>query len=237
MISNRKVLAVVPARGGSKGIPRKNLVPLNGKPLLAYTAESARKSKYIDRAVLSTEDEEIARIGRAQGLEVPFMRAQGLAQDDTPTIDVIRDAVLRLQESGWMPEIVVVLEPTSPLRTSRDIDLCLEMLVEHDADSAISVEPVPSQCSPFWAIVQDEEGFGRWAMGGAEPIPNRQSLPAAYHRNGAVYAVLSRIIIDEGSLYGSRMKLCIMKPGSSLDINTHFDLALAERLIKKRSQY
>lgn len=227
-------MAIVPARGGSKGIPMKNIILIQGKPLLEYTAKSARNSKYIDRIILSTDDETIADIGMELGLEVPFLRPRDLAQDNTPTILAIRHVLENIKKTAWFPDIVVILEPTSPLRKSEDIDKCLELLVNDKVDSVVSVESIPEKFNPYWAIIKDKKGLGKWFADEAEPIPRRQSLPLAYYRNGAVYVALSKIILENNSLHGSRMKLYVMEPGSSPDINVQQDVALVEQLLKKR---
>ncbi|MEP6903238.1 MAG: acylneuraminate cytidylyltransferase family protein, partial [Actinomycetota bacterium] len=145
-----KVLGLIPARGGSKGVPRKNIRLLNGKPLLAYTAETALQCKTLARVILSTEDAEIADVGRTCGLDVPFMRPLELAQDSTPSLNVVRHALLTLQANGEDFDAICLLQPTNPLRRADDIDACVELLIRTKADSVISVLPVPHEYNPKW---------------------------------------------------------------------------------------
>jgi len=133
-----RVLGIVTARGGSKGIPRKNIVPLLGKPLLAYTAQAALAAQRLTRTVLSTDDEEIAEVGRAWGLEVPFLRPRELARDDTPTIPVLQDVVRKLEASGEHYDAILTLQPTTPLRRPEDIDGAITLLEQTGADAVIS---------------------------------------------------------------------------------------------------
>src|SRR5688572_20125524 len=133
-----RILGIVPARGGSKGIPHKNITPLLDKPLLAYTAEAAQASKRLDRVVLSTDDERIARTGAMYGLEVPFLRPPELARDDTPTIPVLQDVVRKLEREGDYFDAILTLQPTNPLRLAEDIDGAVELLERTGADSVIS---------------------------------------------------------------------------------------------------
>ena len=133
-----RVLGIVTARGGSKGIPRKNIVPLLGKPLLAYTAQAALAARRLTRTVLSTDDEEIAEVGRAWGLEVPFLRPLELARDDTPTIPVLQDVVRKLEANGESYDAILTLQPTTPLRRPEDIDGAITLLEQSGADAVIS---------------------------------------------------------------------------------------------------
>lgn len=182
MIANKKVLAVIPARGGSKGIANKNIVPLIGKPLINWTIEAASSSRYIDHLILSSDDERICSIARAAGCNTPFLRASELATDDAKTIDVVLDAIDR--SPGF--DLVVVLQPTSPLREASDIDNCLELLIAKGADTAVSVSEVREH--PF--LVYSMEADSRLdAFLKLDPTVSmrRQDLPPAYSLNGAIY--------------------------------------------------
>jgi CMP-N-acetylneuraminic acid synthetase len=226
-----KVLGIIPARGGSKGIPRKNLAPLNGRPLLAYTAESALAARRLCRVVLSTEDLEIADVGKRYGLEVPFLRSHDLARDETPTLPVAQDVVKRLEEQGDFYDAVCLLQPTNPFRRAEHIDGCVELLVTTQADAVVSMLPVPSEYNPHWAYVRDEQGLIRLFTGAATPISRRQDLPKIYHREGSVYVTRRNVLMLENSLYGSRTVGYLMESNNCVNIDGWEDLSRAENLV------
>jgi CMP-N,N'-diacetyllegionaminic acid synthase len=231
-----KVLGLITARGGSKGVPRKNIRLLCGKPLLAYTAETALQSQTLSRVVLSTEDEEIAAVGRRFGLDVPFMRPPELAQDATPSLPVVRHAVLELERSGDFYDAVCLLQPTNPLRRFEDIDACVRLLFESEADSVISVLPVPHEYNPHWVFLSNG-GALSLALGGGEPIARRQDLPLAFHRDGSVYVTRRDTLVNRNSLYGEKICGCELKPQFSANIDTEEDwLAVENRLRRAKSQ-
>jgi len=234
-----KVLGLIPARGGSKGIPRKNIATLAGRPLLTYTCDAALNSRGLARVVLSTDDEEIAGVGRESGVEVPFLRPAELANDETPSVDVAEHAVRWLADrEGWQAEVVVLLQPTSPLRQARHIDEALMLMDDTDIDTVVSVMPVPHRFNPynvmrvegglledFW---QDGVGFDRF---------RRQNLPVLYARNGpAVLASRADLILTSHTFYGARVAPYLMSEEESVDIDTDFDLRLAEWLISQRAE-
>ncbi|HEX3129953.1 MAG TPA: acylneuraminate cytidylyltransferase family protein [Thermoanaerobaculia bacterium] len=219
-----KVLGLIPARGGSKGIPGKNVRPLGGRPLLAWTAEAALAARRLSRVVLSTDDEAIAEVGRQCGLDVPFLRPAELARDDTPTLPVVRHALEELK--GF--DAVCLLQPTSPFRRDEDIDACIAMLEERDLDAVVSVLPVPAEHNPHWVYFEDG-GLLRLATGEEQPIPRRQELPPAFHRDGSVY-VTRREVVMRGSLYGRRLGGYVM-PKAGVNLDTPADWERAERLL------
>lgn len=218
-----KVLGIIPARGGSKGVPRKNIRLLAGKPLLAYTAEAALKSQRLTRVILSTEDNEIAGIAKQCGIEVPFMRPAELAADTAPTLPVVQHALTILRERGEEFDAVCLLQPTNPLRRAEDIDNCIDLLERTGADSVVSVLPVPAEFNPAWVYVQGSNGFIALSNGEDEPIPRRQDLPAAFHRDGTVYVTRTSVIMDRGSLYGSKVHAYKIDPLFSVNIDTEED--------------
>lgn len=227
-----RVLGLVPARGGSKGIPGKNVRLLGGKPLLAHTAEAALAARRLSRVVLTTDDEEIAEVGRRLGLEVPFLRPAELARDDTPTLPVVQHAVAELERSGDVFEAVCLLQPTSPFRRPEDIDSCVELLEAEGLDAVISVLPVPPEYNPHWVYFRDGEGLLRLATGEAQPISRRQELPPAFHRDGTVYVVKREILMRENSLFGTRLGgFVISDPGRSVNLDTLADWDRAESLV------
>lgn len=197
-----RTLGLIPARGGSKGVPRKNIKPLGGKPLLAYTAESALGAKRLTRVILSTDDNEIADIGRSLGIDVPFMRPPELAEDSTPTMPVVLHALEELTAKGDAYDAVCILQPTSPLRRADDIDNCIELMESTGADTVISVLPVPKSFNPHWVYWKDAEGRLALSTGEKDPIPRRQDLPPSFHRDGAVYVTRVETLVSKQSLYG-----------------------------------
>lgn len=226
-----RVLGIVPARGGSKGIARKNVRLLGGRPLLAHTAEAALAAHLLSRVVLSTDDEEIAEIGRGCGLEVPFLRPPELALDDTPTLPVLQHAVAKLERTGDRFDAVCLLQPTSPLRRAGDIDGCIELLARQGLDSVVSVLPVPHEHNPHWVYFRDGEGLLRLATGEEQPIPRRQELPPAFHRDGAVYVTRRDVLMKGNSLYGSRVGGYLTDPARHVNLDMPADWDRAERLL------
>jgi N-acylneuraminate cytidylyltransferase len=231
MISGRSVLAIIPARGGSKGVPRKNIRKVGGKPLIAWSIEEARKSQYIDRLILSSEDEEIIEIARRWGCEVPFIRPVELAQDETPGIAPILHALDALPQRY---DIVVLLQPTSPLRNTEDIDGCIAHLVAQNATSCVSVtEP---DKSPYWMYRFDKNTFLK-PLFGEQTYTSRQQLPKVYALNGAVYvAECSWLIHSKGFISHSTVGY-IMPKERSLDIDTEHDLRICEILRSISERY
>lgn len=224
------VLGLITARGGSKGIPRKNIAPLSGKPLLAYTCQAALQSGRFQRIVLSTEDAEIAEVGRQCGVEVPFLRPAELARDETPSIDVALHAVRWLREQQeWTADVLVLLQPTSPLRKSRHISEALELLENSGADTVVSVVEVPHRYSPY-SVMREEDGWLRDFWTGPLPFDRfrRQNLPKLYARNGpAVLVTRVPILFEKKSFYGERISGYVMSEVESLDIDGPADLKLA----------
>ena len=225
-----RVLGLVPARGGSKGVPRKNVRPLGGKPLLQWTAEAALAATRLDRVVLSTEDEEIAQVGRRCGLEVPFMRPAELAGDDTPTLPVVAHALDALQAAGSVFDAICLLQPTSPFRAAADIDGCITLLEESGADCVITVLPVPAEHNPHWVYFRDGDGVLRLSTGEAQPVARRQALPAAWHREGSVYVSRCEVVLEQGSLFGRRTMGYSIDPSRSVNIDDEEDWRRAEAM-------
>ena len=226
-----KVLGIVPARGGSKGIPRKNVRLLGGRPLLAHTAEAALAAHRLARVVLTTDDEEIAEVGRSCGLEVPFLRPAELARDDTPTLPVLQHAVAELERAGDKFDAICLLQPTSPLRRAGDIDGCIELLENEGLDSVVSVLPVPREHNPHWVYFRDAEGLLRLSTGEEQPIPRRQELPPAFHRDGAVYVVRRDVLMNGNSLYGKKLGGYLTDPARNVNLDTPADWDRAEQLL------
>ncbi len=227
MIEGRKVLAVIPARGGSKGIPRKNVAPLAGKPLVAWTIEAARASRYIDRTILSSDDAQIIEVARAFGCEAPFVRPAELARDDTPGTAPVTHALHRLEGFDY----VVLLQPTSPLRAPEDIDGCIERCLAAGAPACVSVT-APSH-HPHWTFTLDAAGRLRALF--ATPAARRQDLPPAYAINGAVYVAAVPAFLREPEFLTPETVAFVMPEGRSIDIDTPDDFAVAECLLQGKT--
>ncbi len=237
MLQGRRVLAMIPARGGSKGIPNKNIITLAGKPLITHTIEAAKKSAYIDRIIVSTDAEAIAQVAKQAGADVPFLRPQELASDTAKSIDAVLHCLSYVRQSekltahGETPyEIFVLLQPTSPLRTEQDIDGALETFLrqgEHGLASVCLMEE-----SPVLARTIDEEGMLRPLLEGSSTV-RRQELPKYYHVNGAIYINSTDEICEETS-FNDNPVAYVMDQSHSIDIDEPEDLALAEYLITRQ---
>lgn len=228
MIDDKSVLAIIPARGGSKGVPRKNIRQLAGKPLIAWSIEAAKQSKYIDRLILSSEDEEIIAVAKAWGCEVPFVRPAELAGDDMPGIKPVLHALNTLPGKY---DYVVLMQPTSPLRTVRDIDGCIERCVRRAAKACVSVtEP---DKSPYWAYVLDAEGRMQPLVDTGKLIFQRQDLPRAYVLNGAVYVASCEWLLKTKTFITAETLAYPMDRVNSVDIDSELDLKLAEILLSE----
>ena len=227
-----RVFGLVPARGGSKGVPRKNVRLLAGKPLLQYTAEAALGATRLSRVLLSTEDEEIASVGRRCGLEVPFLRPVELARDDTPSLPVVQHAVRWMETTGERFDAVCLLQPTSPLRRAEDIDACISLLEGSGADAVVTVRPVPLMYNPHWTYVQRADGSLELSTGERSPIPRRQDLPPAFHRDGSISVTRCEVVLERDSLYGECLRGYVANGVPWVDLDDVGDWAHAEELVQ-----
>jgi CMP-N,N'-diacetyllegionaminic acid synthase len=226
------VLGVIPARGGSKGIPMKNLAPLCGRPLLAYTADAVKESRKLTRTIVSTDDERIADSARSLALEVPFMRPSSLAEDDAPMLPVLQHAIAAMRADGFDADMVVLLQPTSPLRRGEHIDAAVAWLERVRGDSVVSVVAVPHQFNPT-SVMRVEEGLLKPFLDGPSAT-RRQDKPQLFARNGPAVLAVHTQVIEGGSLYGDESWPLLMTAEDSLDIDTPWDLRLAESIIAAR---
>jgi CMP-N,N'-diacetyllegionaminic acid synthase len=228
MIYNYKVVCVIPARGGSKGLPRKNIKPFNGKPLIAYSILRAKESKYIDRVVVSTEDMEIAHISKSYGAEVPFMRPDYLASDHAATIDVLIHAIDWMEmEEKLKYHILVLLHVTAPLRNVADIDNSIEMLIESKADNVFSV----TEChgNPYFNMIEvNRNGTIKLVKKGN--YNSRQLAPTVYDMNASVYVWWVDIIKKKKKLITRKTRFYFMPKERSVDIDDDMDFRIAEFL-------
>jgi len=229
------MIALIPARGGSKGLPGKNIRPLAGKPLIAHTIEAALKAQSIDRVICSTDSEEIATVALRYGAEVPFLRPAELAQDNSLAIDNYIYTIDRLsRESGSEIADFVVLLPTAPLRTAADIDAAVAIFREKNADSVISYYPAPHPVQ--WYKYVDENGVLRSLLPETNPLANRQEEKASYLPNGAIYVFRLAILKDPGVYYTDKSYPYIMPAERSVDIDNLNDFRCAEFLCEAASR-
>lgn len=238
MAKEVRILGIIPARGGSKSIPRKNIAPVAGKPLIYYTIRSAEASRLLDAAVVSTDDEEIASVARSFGADVPFLRPKEFARDDSTDIEFMRHALEWLKEHrGWEPEILVNLRPTGPLRTGEDIDRVLRLMLETGCDSVRTVSHPRSNPFKMWRV--DLASFKLEPLLPTEhyetlgiDVP-RQLLPQnVYWSNGLVDASRTKFI-GQRKIWGPDIRGVITDPEKSVDIDEPADLELAGRMIEK----
>lgn len=227
MIHGKKVLGIIPARGGSKGVPGKNIRPLAGKPLIAWTIEAAAKSKYLDRLIVTSDDEAIIQTSLACGADVPFVRPAHLAQDDTPGIAPVLHAMDKLPEYDY----IVLLQPTSPLRNAQDIDTCIERFAVTAAEAVVSV--TEQEKSPYWMFEVGEAGKLEPIMGKTD-TSRRQDLPRVYALNGAVYVSSAEVLKRTESFLTDNTEAYIMPKERSIDIDTVIDFRICEMILKER---
>ena len=225
-----KVLGLVPARAGSKGVPGKNIRLLKGHTLLEYTARAARSSGVIDRVILSTDSPQIAEAGRSAGLDVPFMRPAALAQDETPMLPVVRHALETLDAAGWHADLIVLLQPTSPRRRAEHIRTAVETLRTTRADSVVTVVELPLDTSPDY-VMRIENGVLRPFLPEGARMTRRQDARRAYRREGTVYAFWRSTLDRFGNIYGDDCRPLVLDPSESLSIDTPADWEEAERAL------
>lgn len=229
MIKRKTILAVIPARGGSKGLPRKNLRMLAGKPLIAWTIEEAKKSKYIDRLILSSEDKEIIEVARDWKCEVPFIRPMELAADETPGVEPILHAIDALPEKY---DYVVLLQPTSPLRLVEDIDGCIEMCVHTIAPVCVSMTKTGK--NPEWMYRVADTGSTVPVTDSGYTSSRRQDIQPSFVLNGAVYVAETAWLKQNRTFISEKMKAFRMPPDRSKDVDTELDLKICELLLRER---
>jgi len=227
-MNSPKILAIIPARGGSKGVPRKNIKLLAGKPLIVWTIEEAKKSKYISKLILSSEDDEIINVAKEYGCEVPFKRPVKLAQDNTPGIDAILHAIE--QCPGY--DYIILLQPTSPLRTSEDIDDFISYFINQNVNACVSVcEPSKS---PYWMYQLGTSNNLIPLLKENASISRRQDLPKAYALNGALYIANIEWIKQTKNFVTDETVAYVMPVNRSYDIDTIDDFQICEYLLEKR---
>lgn len=234
-----KILGIIPARGGSKSVPRKNIKELGGRPLIGWTIDAAKASGVFDRIILTTDDEEIAEAGKRLHIEVPFLRPKELAEDSTPTLPVLQHAVSWLEErEKYAPEAVMLLQPVAPFRQARHIQEAVELFEKSGVDSVVSVVEIPGHFSPYWAVVEDGGGLAKLFTGDKiyKRILRRQDFPKkTYAHNGAIYLFRTEFLFhpETPNLYGEKVRIYPMEEKYSVNIDSHEDWELAEMMSRK----
>ena len=230
------VVGVVFARGGSKGIPRKNLRLLSGMPLIAYAINTALASNLIDRVVVSTDDREIAAVAQEYGAEIPFMRPAELAQDDSPEWLAWQHAIRELKLVGFGPKtnIFVCIPPTSPLRAVENVDACIQELLETDADLVITVKPADR--NPYFNMVMlDAEGCARLVIPANKEFHHRQTAPQVYDMTTEVYEARPEFVLQANSMFEGKVRAVVVPSEQAVDIDSELDFKFAEFLLSRSS--
>ena len=226
------ILAIIPARGDSKGLPGKNTLPLAGKPLIAHTIEAATSAPSVDRVIVTTDSKPIATIAQDFGAEVPFLRPKEISGDHASGIDVCLHAIEFMKNNkGYIPEMVIYLQPTSPLRNSNDIEAAIELLTNCKADSVVSLKPVTEY--PQWMKTIDNQQRISPLFQEFEIPTTRQELAPSYLLNGAIYLSTYSALIKNKSFYGADTRGYIMPEDRSIDIDTKNDFQITEALISQ----
>lgn len=234
MYKNNRVVCIIPARGGSKGLRGKNIKDLLGKPLIAYSIEQAKESKYIDRVIVSTEDSVIAEVSKKYGAEVPFIRPKELARDDSSTINVLLHAVDWLKKNEeYLFDILVLLHATTPLRSVEDIDNCIELLVEKNADNVFSV--TKAHRNPYFNMVEvSEDKHVRLVKKGN--FVTRQSAPKVFDMNSSIYVWRKDSLEKKKGIFLEKTCIYEMPKERSIDIDDDLDFKIAEFLCMNRQK-
>jgi CMP-N,N'-diacetyllegionaminic acid synthase len=234
MFNNKKILAIIPARGGTKRLPGKNILNLAGKPLIAWSIEAALGSKYIDRVIVSTDDTVIAKISREYGAEVPFIRPNELATDESSSVSVVLHAINMLKEKGEEYEYIMLLQPTSPLRTTENIDESLELLRSSNSDASVSV--CEAEHSPLWSNTLPQDSDFSNFLDYSIVNKRSQDLNQYYRLNGAIYLCLTKRLSEEKTLFiKDKIIAYKMSQEQSIDIDNKVDFCFASYLISNQS--
>jgi len=232
MYKNKTFLAIIPARGGSKGLPGKNIKNLCGKPLIAWTIEKALKSKYLDEVIVSTDSEEIAKVAKQYGANVPFLRPAELATDTATTFSVIEHTVSFYKEKlNKEFDYIVLLEPTSPLREDDDIDLAIEKLLNSNAKSIVGISKTESQ-NPAFLVLLDENGFLRGYEDKNMKVLRRQDIKEVYFFEGSIYISKTDALLSKKTFYHNKTIGYITPKWKSLEIDDIYDFIMVEAIIK-----
>jgi CMP-N,N'-diacetyllegionaminic acid synthase len=222
-----KVLGIIPARGGSKGILRKNLKILGDKPLIAYSIDQALTSKLLSKVIVSTEDAEIASVAKAFGADVPFLRPSILATDEASSIEVVQHAIAFFESKGEFYDAICLLQPTSPFREKGFVDQSIRVFIDENSSALVSVLEVPHEFNPHWTFESDNNGLLKIATGEREIIKRRQDLPKAYFRDGSIYLTKTELI-KSGTFYGNQLSYIVNNPDLYVNIDNPKDWDIAQ---------
>lgn len=228
-----RILGLIPARGGSKGVPFKNKKLLDGKPLLQYTIEAAFKSELLDSVIFSSEDDSLIALATELGVKAPFKRPEALATDTAGSLGVVQHALQELSKMGQQFDAVCLLQVTNPFRKSSFIDEAIKKFSLSGADSLISVLKVPHEYNPHWVFEVSEDNNLKIATGEKEIIKRRQDLPTAYFRDGSIYITKTEVLLDQNSLYGKSISYIESDAARHVNIDTPADWAMAEDMVTK----
>ena len=228
-----RILGIIPARGGSKGVPKKNSKLLGGKPLIGYSIEAALNSKLLTNVLVSTDDEAIVAITKSNKSLIAVKRPSALATDDSPTILTVIHAIEYLKERGMEYDAVCLLQPTAPFRTHNFINAAILKFKETNTDSLVSVLKVPHVYNPHWVFEEKNNGNIEISTGEQEIISRRQDLPTAFFRDGAIYLTKTSVILNQKSLYGSSISYIESDVERHVNIDTMEDWKKAEKLLIK----
>ncbi|MCZ4318527.1 acylneuraminate cytidylyltransferase family protein [Aequorivita viscosa] len=227
-----KVLGIIPARGGSKGIPNKNRKMLLEKPLMQYTIESALASKLLSRVIFSSEDEQLIALAQKLGVEVPFKRPEKYSRDNSPSIDFVKHALKTLSLDNEYYDAVCLLQVTNPFRESQFIDQAISKFEKAGTDSLISVIEVPHEYNPHWVFKTNDKGHLISAVGDKEIIKRRQDLPPAFIRDGAIYITKTEVVLKQNTLFGDGISYIQSNHKTYVNIDTMEDWENAEKIAK-----
>lgn len=225
-----RILGLIPARGGSKGVPKKNIKLLGKIPLMEYTINAAKNSKLLTEIVVSTDDEEIAIAAEVAGYKPPFVRPAEFAKDTSTSLEVVQHAITFFESQNIFFDAVCLLQPTNPFREKGLIDLAIEKFIAANADCLISVLPIPEEFNPHWAFEENGNGLLKIATCDEHIIPRRQDLPKSFHRDGSIY-ITKTSVIKNGSLYGKSIAYLESNPQFHVNIDMMKDWEKAERLL------
>ena len=225
-----RILGLIPARGGSKGVPKKNIKLLGKMPLIEYTLHSAKDSKLLTEIIVSTDDEEIAITAEISGYKPPFIRPVEFAQDTSTSLEVVQHAIAFFESQNIFFDAVCLLQPTNPFREKGLIDLAIEKFIAANVDCLVSVLPIPEEFNPHWAFEENENALLKIATGEEQIISRRQDLPKSFHRDGSIY-ITKTAVIKNGSLYGKSIAYIESNPQFHVNIDTMKDWENAERLL------
>jgi CMP-N,N'-diacetyllegionaminic acid synthase len=234
MLNKMRILAIICARGGSKGVPNKNIRLLNGKPLIAYTIECAKKYTKFDRIIVSTDSPKIAEVAKQYGADVPFLRPKELATDTSPKIPVLQHAVRYLeQEENDRYDLIVDLDPTSPLRTVEDIENCVNKMIEKNPNVVFSV--TPAHKNPYFNMVEEKDGRVYLCKKLDRSITRRQDAPMVYAMNASIYVYKKDFLLNTDSVFSDNTMAVVMPEERSIDIDRPIDFEFVEFLMKRNN--